>query len=68
MKTNLIRIAFCTVGFGIGLGLTGLAPTARAADPNGEFTKPVIDIGIVVKDADRTATQPFGRAGAGAPE
>jgi catechol 2,3-dioxygenase-like lactoylglutathione lyase family enzyme len=30
-----------------------LAPATRAADT--EFSKPIIDIGIVVKDADRTA-------------
>ncbi len=40
----------------MGLGFTGLAPIARAADAGGEFSKPVIDIGIVVKDADRTAS------------
>jgi catechol 2,3-dioxygenase-like lactoylglutathione lyase family enzyme len=28
---------------------------ARAAEPTGEFTKPVIDLGVVVKDAARTA-------------
>lgn len=41
------------------LGLVALAPTTltlRAAEPPGEFSKPTIDIGIVVSDAARTAS------------
>jgi lactoylglutathione lyase len=37
------------------LAVGALAPRARAAEPAGEFSKPVIDIGVVVKDADRSA-------------
>lgn len=37
------------------LALGALASLARAAEPAGEFSKPIIDIGIVVKDADRSA-------------
>ena len=39
---------------GLGL-LLALAPVTRAADAAGEFTRPTIDIGIVVQDASRTA-------------
>ncbi len=39
----------------IGASLLSLAPASQAADAAGEFRKPVIDIGIVVKDAGRTA-------------
>ncbi len=37
------------------LGLGVLAPLARAAEAAGEFSKPIIDLGMVVKDSDRTA-------------
>lgn len=47
---SIITITLC-----LGAGLAGLAPAAQAADTSGEFRKPVIDIGIVVKDAGRTA-------------
>jgi catechol 2,3-dioxygenase-like lactoylglutathione lyase family enzyme len=32
-----------------------LHPFARAGEVTGEFSKPIIDLGIVVKDAERTA-------------
>jgi catechol 2,3-dioxygenase-like lactoylglutathione lyase family enzyme len=38
-----------------GLGCLLLSTVARAADTPGEFSKPIIDIGIVVKDASRSA-------------
>ena len=37
------------------LALGALPSPGRAAEPAGEFSKPIIDIGIVVKDADRSA-------------
>jgi len=39
--------------FGAGIGLPA---ASRAAEKTNEFTKPTIDLGIVVKDADRTAS------------
>ena len=37
------------------LCLGTLPSPTRAAEPAGEFSKPIIDVGIVVKDADRSA-------------
>lgn len=49
------RVRFASCGFALlGLALAVALP-ARAAESTGEFTKPTIDIGLVVKDADRTA-------------
>jgi lactoylglutathione lyase len=55
MNTNVFRTSLCLAAFWIGLGWPGLTPAVRAADPGSEFSKPIIDIGIVVKDAERTA-------------
>lgn len=57
MKTMPIQTALSTLTITllVGAGLIGLAPASLAADTAGEFRKPVIDIGIVVKDAARTA-------------
>ncbi len=46
---------FRPVALALMLGLGVLAPFARAADATGEFSKPIIDLGMVVKDSDRTA-------------
>lgn len=55
MKTNRtsLRNVFRAIPLFAGLGLFAPAPAARAAE--GEFSKAVIDIGLVVKDAKRTA-------------
>ena len=37
------------------LALCALPSLVRAAESAGEFSKPIIDVGIVVKDADRSA-------------
>ncbi len=55
MKNNLFRVALYWRACWIGLGFAALASTAGAADTTNEFSKPVIDLGVVVKDAGRTA-------------
>jgi lactoylglutathione lyase len=55
MNTNFIRTTLGTGALCFGLGFMALAPAARAADNASEFSKPVIDLGMVVKDAGRTA-------------
>jgi len=50
-----LRRAFGAASLLCGFGCLLLSPAARAADTTGEFSKPVIDIGIVVKNADRSA-------------
>ncbi len=55
MNNNLFRITLGAGALWIGLGMGDLTPAARAAEGGGEFSKPVIDLGIVVKDAGRTA-------------
>ena len=55
MKNNLFRITLCAGALWFGLGPGNLAPAARAAETGGEFSKAIIDIGIVVKEAGRTA-------------
>jgi catechol 2,3-dioxygenase-like lactoylglutathione lyase family enzyme len=47
------RISLALAALLLIIGLPGLAPLATAAE--GEFSKPVIDIGMVVKDSERTA-------------
>jgi catechol 2,3-dioxygenase-like lactoylglutathione lyase family enzyme len=47
------RISLALATLPLTLGLTALAPLATAAE--GEFSKPVIDVGMVVKDSERTA-------------
>jgi lactoylglutathione lyase len=44
-----------TIALLAGLSLAGWGVRSPAAEPGSEFTKPVIDIGIVVKSAERTA-------------
>ena len=46
-------LRFLALASVVGLGAS--VPVARGAEPAGEFSKPIIDIGIVVKDADRSA-------------
>jgi len=56
--TNLqpnLRSALGAASLLCSLGCLLLTPAARAADTTGEFSKPVIDIGIVVKDVNRSA-------------
>ena len=57
MKTILpaVRLAVRTSAPAVALGFTLLLAPARAADTAKEFTKPVIDLGMVVKDAARSA-------------
>jgi lactoylglutathione lyase len=55
MKNNLFRVTLCWIAALSGLGWASLPPAARAADNVSEFSKPVIDLGMVVKDAGRTA-------------
>lgn len=50
------RAPFCAVALSIGISLMSPIPAARAADTPGEFSKGVIDMGFVVKDAERTAS------------
>lgn len=56
---NTIRRSICCRLCSLGLVLTlagaVLAPCGRAADGESEFSKAVIDLGMVVKDAGRTA-------------
>ena len=47
------RISLALAALLLTIGLTALAPLATAAE--GDFSKPVIDIGMVVKDSERTA-------------
>ena len=47
------RIPLALAALLLTIGLAALAPLATAAAS--EFSKPVIDIGMVVKDSDRTA-------------
>jgi hypothetical protein len=47
------RISPALAALLLTIGLAAPAPLATAAE--GEFSKPVIDIGMVVKDSDRTA-------------
>jgi len=47
------RISLALAALLLTIGLTALAPLATAAE--GEFSKPVIDVGMVVKDSERTA-------------
>ena len=47
------RISLAHAALLLTIGLAALAPLATAAE--GEFSKPVIDIGMVVKDSERTA-------------
>ncbi len=54
MRNDLYRSTVCVGALWLGLGWGGLTPGVRAAE-GGEFSKPVIDLGIVVKDAGRTA-------------
>ncbi len=54
MKNRLSRILLLTAILCTALGGPGLV-AARAAESASEFSKPVIDLGIVVKDAGRTA-------------
>jgi catechol 2,3-dioxygenase-like lactoylglutathione lyase family enzyme len=49
------RPASASLALAAVLGLTALAPVSRAAEAAGEFSKPIIDLGMVVKDIDRTA-------------
>ena len=55
MKTNKThcRTSLALAALLLTIGLPALAPLATAAE--GEFSKPVIDIGMVVKDSERTA-------------
>jgi lactoylglutathione lyase len=53
IKPPPIWRSFCLLLLVIAIHLTTGAPVARAAES--EFSKPIIDIGIVVKDSDRTA-------------
>ena len=57
MKTTLppLRSGFCSLALAPLLGLCALPSLVQAAESAGEFSKPIIDIGIVVKDADRSA-------------
>lgn len=57
MKTILqsLRMPLCSLGLILGLVAPVLPSSARAAAGESEFSKPVIDIGIVVKDAARSA-------------
>ena len=47
------RASLSLAGLLITIGVPALAPLATAAE--GEFSKPVIDLGMVVKDSERTA-------------
>jgi hypothetical protein len=47
------RISLALAALLLAIGLAALTPLATAAE--GEFSKPVIDIGMVVKDSERTA-------------
>jgi lactoylglutathione lyase len=49
------RTLFCAFALWISIHLISPIPATQAAEPSGEFSKPVIDLGIVVKDAERTA-------------
>jgi catechol 2,3-dioxygenase-like lactoylglutathione lyase family enzyme len=52
---SLSRTAVSVGGLLLGCCLWISGPVTRAADASSEFSKAVIDIGIVVKDSDRTA-------------
>ncbi len=43
------------VAASLGLALLAVSPAARAADPVSGFTKPTVDIGIVARDAEKSA-------------
>src|SRR5512143_3406357 len=47
--------ATLSLALSLTIGLGVLAPLARAAEAAGEFSKPIMDLGMVVKDSDRTA-------------
>jgi catechol 2,3-dioxygenase-like lactoylglutathione lyase family enzyme len=49
------RSASWSIACAFGLLTGGLALPGRAAEPASEFSKPVIDLGMVVKDAARSA-------------
>lgn len=53
LRLVLVRVHLVTF-FAFVMGCLGLGQ-ALAAEAQGEFSKPVIDIGIVVKDAERSA-------------
>ena len=53
MTLSSIRTTIGTITFLAGITSLALGPAAGAAES--EFTKPVIDIGIMVKDSERTA-------------
>jgi catechol 2,3-dioxygenase-like lactoylglutathione lyase family enzyme len=50
VQAILHQVVFC-----LGLSCLTWADALRSAEPSGEFSKPIIDLGIVVRDADRTA-------------
>ena len=50
-----VRATLCTIPLLAGLAVSFISPPALAAEGTGEFTKPVIDIGVVVQNAERTA-------------
>jgi lactoylglutathione lyase len=55
IKLHSLATTLSVFTLGASLSLLSSAPMARAADGANEFSKPVIDLGIVVKDAERTA-------------
>ena len=57
MKTTLrfLHSARSTLTLFVGVTLSTLTWAAQAAEDVSEFTKPVIDLGMVVKDVDRSA-------------
>lgn len=50
-----ICVPLSTIGFVVALAGPAFSPGARASDNPSEFSKPIIDIGFVVKDAARSA-------------
>jgi catechol 2,3-dioxygenase-like lactoylglutathione lyase family enzyme len=55
MIRRLTAFSFRSVTLISVLSLVVLVPTNRAAESTAEFSKPVIDLGMVVKDIDQTA-------------